>query len=242
VGQPQLREQFSLGPPGVGMGGQDHQRQRDQPSDGGGVVALGARAAVGRQAAGEVREEIPVVRLGVGVAVGVGFGHERDVVPQEPRRVVPAVDDQRPQQDPGAEEVERVVAGPQPVVVMDVRLAPQVLAALEDNRTDNLALLRAPPGASGAGQRHDRTGVLPVRRREITHDAVIPPQRSGVVVPVDRHGEGIADEQAPEGAADPPGHRNGFHPASWRPPRNPRRRFRVFVSWRRPARVCRPFL
>ncbi len=85
MGQAHLRQSrgHSLLNPMLSGHAQDDRGQADQATDGRGVVPFSAGTTVGRDALCPVGKKIAVIRLGVGVVVAVGGGHEGHILRQK---------------------------------------------------------------------------------------------------------------------------------------------------------------
>ena len=135
--------------------------------------------------------------------MAVRGGHEVHIVAQEGIRVVPAGRVHGPDQHPDTQQIEGVVPGPQAMVVVHVRPAPEVFFSLQDHPTHDLSLLGAASGLAGTGQGHDGVRMLRPGVLVVADGPELSLQCGDVVVPVHRHRQRIAYKQAPECPAHP---------------------------------------
>ena len=152
MGQAHLRQSRGHGllNPMLSGHAQDHRGQADQATDGRGVVPFGASTAVGRDALCPIGKKVPVVRLGIGVVVAVGGGHEGHILRQKILCVVAMPLRHGAQHQSGAQGVQGVLARLHALVVMPVGWPPVVLFAFENDFAHHLAHLHATTGARRA--------------------------------------------------------------------------------------------
>ena len=186
----------------LGCSAQDHGRQTHQAANRCRVVSGLTGALVRWHATGPVGKKVSVVRLGIGVVVAVGRGHEVHIVGQKVCGVVPLLVGHGAHDQPGAQGVQGVFTRLHALVVMAVGRAPVVFLALENDFADHFTRLCTATCACRARQRHDGTGVVRFGRLEVAHLAKVALQIGQPVVPMHRHGQGVAHQHAPQSTTD----------------------------------------
>jgi len=176
------------GPKGRGQGRHGHQAADVDVAD----------AAVDRLAAGgEVREEVAVILLQVGVAVPARLEHERHVAVEPLLGVVAAVVANHGKQLGGQPEVKRVLPGRKELVVVDAPLAPEGRLLAEDVELRARRRPLAPPeDAAGVRVAGGEVGRCGNGRGQL---GIVAIERCRVVIPMDRHGHGVGHERGQEG-------------------------------------------